>query len=130
MFNYLFICTILLYLIATIFSLSFLSTLISYICLIIVIVTFFRVNKLVRLLGSVFLILGVTMLWSSDASWSDYPLSFGPMLDLLTLFTLVPILSLPIKLGGYAEGIQSLIQRYVKKSKHLYTITSSVAYFL
>ncbi|MGM0876935.1 MAG: hypothetical protein ACQEWV_19815 [Bacillota bacterium] len=85
---------------------------------------------MVQVLGSVFLLLGFMMLWSSDESWSDYLLSFGPMLDLLTLFTLVPILALPIKLGEYAEGIQSLIQRYVNKSKHLYMMTSSVAYFL
>jgi hypothetical protein len=70
------------------------------------------------------------MLWTSDARWIDYPLSFGPMLDLLTLFTLVPILALPIKLGGYAEEIQSLIHRFVKESKHLYMMTSSVSYFL
>lgn len=130
MLNFLFLFTILLYLAVTIFSLSSLGFLISFLCLIIVVLTFIRANKFVRLIASAFLLLGICMLWSNEASWIDYFTSFGPMLDLLALFTLVPVLALPIKLGAYSEEIQGLTQKFVKKSKHLYMMTSSISYFL
>ena len=51
------------------------------------------------------------------------------MLDLLTMFTLVPILGIPIKLGGYSGGIQTIIQNKVRTSGQLYMITSGFSYF-
>ncbi|MDA6082806.1 hypothetical protein OSJ97_25015, partial [Escherichia coli] len=54
---------------------------------------------------------------------------FGPMLDLLTMFTLIPILGIPVKLGRYGEGIQAIIQNRVKTSGHLYMMTSGISYF-
>src|SRR5437763_16840873 len=73
--------------------------------------------------------LGLLLLWTSGAPWHQYMLSFGPMLDLLTMFTLVPILGIPIKLGGYSGGIQTIIQNKVRTSGQLYMITSGFSYF-
>ncbi|WP_225435356.1 hypothetical protein [Bacillus aerolatus] len=80
-------------------------------------------------MGGAFLILGLALLWTSGSHWHHYILAFGPMLDLLTMFTLIPILGIPIKLGGYSGGIQSLIQKKVKTSGHLYMMTSGISYF-
>ncbi|KKB36616.1 hypothetical protein [Bacillus thermotolerans] len=82
-----------------------------------------------RILGSLFLLSGAALLWTSGAGWQHYILSFGPMLDLLTMFTLIPILGIPIKLGQYSESIQTLIERKVKTSGHLYILTSGISYF-
>jgi hypothetical protein len=45
------------------------------------------------------------------------------------LFTLVPILGIPIKIGGYSGGIQFIIQKKIKNSGQLYMITSGISYF-
>ena len=45
------------------------------------------------------------------------------------MFTLVPILGIPLKLGEYSRGIQTLIGQNVKTSGHLYMVTSGISYF-
>src|SRR5688572_5856394 len=91
---------ILLYLFSVLLPLLHLGVLISCLSLAIVLCTLFQAKRFVQLLGSTFLISGMVLLWTSGASWHQYILSFGPMLDLLTMFTLIPILGIPIKLGG------------------------------
>lgn len=91
MLRFLFLSVIILYLISTLFPLFNIGWLISGMCLLIVVMTISNVKKLVRVLGSFFLLLGIGLLLYSEAAWQHYILSFGPMIDLLTLFTLVPI---------------------------------------
>jgi hypothetical protein len=105
------------------------DNLLSVLCLAVVVSTLWTAKRFVQVLGGIFLLLGLVMLWKSDAKWFTYIQSFGPMLDLITMFTLVPILSIPIKLGGYSGGIQSLIRQKVKTSGHLYIMTSGISYF-
>lgn len=128
MLKYLFGLSIALYLMSTIIS-SKLDLILSIICFIIVISTLFFVKSFVRVLGLLFLLLGFYLLFINDAGWKDYIISFGPMLNLLTLFALIPILALPIKLGNYAIDIQHIVQRKVKTSGHLYMMTSGISYF-
>lgn len=120
---------ILLYLFSVLLPMLHLGVLLSSLSLAIVLCTLFQAKRFVQLLGSTFLLSGVVLLWTSGASWQHYILSFGPMLDLLTMFTLIPILGIPIKLGGYSGGIQTIIQRKVKTSGQLYMITSGISYF-
>ncbi|WP_258535699.1 hypothetical protein [Bacillus sp. 03113] len=122
--------TILFYLFSILFSQLHMDFLLSGICLTIVIVTFFTAKRFVKLLGGLFIVTGVYLLWTSHATNKDYVLSFGPMLELLVLFGLVPILAFPIKLGKYSDDIQDIIHQNIKKSKYLYMMTSSIAYFL
>jgi hypothetical protein len=103
--------------------------LLSILCFIIVFLTFRIAKRFVQILGGIFLGLGVILLWTSGSQWQNYILAFGPMLDLLTMFTLIPILGIPIKMGRYGEGIQAIIQKKVKTSGHLYMMTSGISYF-
>ncbi|MEG9295864.1 hypothetical protein V6B33_05340 [Mangrovibacillus sp. Mu-81] len=106
-----------------------LSPVISIICFVIVSMTIVKVDKFVRLIGGAFLALGLIMLLKSHAGLGEILLSFGPMLNLLTLFALVPLLALPIKLGKYSENIQGFISRRVRSSTSLYSLTSGISYF-
>jgi hypothetical protein len=124
-----FLFVILLYLFSVLFPHIDIKFMLSGLCLIIVLCTLFQAKRFVQILGSSFLILGVILLWTSRAHWNQYILSFGPMLDLLTMFTLIPILGIPIKLGNYSESIQMIIQRRIKTSGQLYMITSGISYF-
>ena len=129
MLRYMFFFVILLYLVNVLFPVLHLGVIISCLCLAIVLFTIFQAKRFVQVLGGTFLLLGALLLWTSGASWHQYILSFGPMLDLLTMFTLIPILGIPIKLGNYSGGIQALIQKRVKTSGQLYMITSGISYF-
>lgn len=129
MLRYVFLLVIFLYLVSTLLPQLDLGVLLSVLCLVIVLCTLWLAKRFVQVLGGTFLILGIILLWKSGAHWHHYILSFGPMLDLLTMFTLIPILGIPIKLGGYSEGIQMIIQKKVKTSGRLYMITSAISYF-
>lgn len=129
MLRFLFLLVIFMYLLSTLLPQLNFSVLLSILCFIIVLSTFFLAKRSVQLLGSAFLLLGVVLLWKSGSHLQYYILSFGPMLDLITLFTLVPILGIPIKLGGYSGGIQTIIQKRINNSGQLYMITSGISYF-
>lgn len=129
MLRFILFSVILLYLLNVLLPTLHFGPLISALSLVIVLWTLFKAKRFVQLLGSTFLILGIVLLWKSGVSWQQYVLSFGPMLDLLTMFTLIPILGIPIKLGGYSTGIQTIIQKKIKNSGQLYMITSGISYF-
>ncbi len=120
---------IFLYILSEVFPTLDLSLFISIVSAVIIILTFFKVPRFVQIIGGIFLLLGFIMLIRSGAGWKDMLMSFGPMLNLLTLFAMVPILALPIRLGQYEVGIQSFIKRRVKNSGQLYTMTSGISYF-
>ncbi len=123
------ISVILLYMLSVLIPGFKMDNFISLLCFAIVLMTIFQVKPFVKILGSIFLFFGVALLWISGASWQQYILSFGPMLDLITMFSLIPILGIPIQLGGYSGGIQTIIQKKVKTSGQLYIITSGISYF-
>ena len=102
--------------------------LISVLCISILAVVFASVKPFVRLLGSLFLAVGFGLLLKHGAAWSAYVLSFGGMLNILSLFALVPVVAVPIQLGRYADRVQSIIRRQVRHSGVLYAITSSMSY--
>lgn len=52
------------------------------------------------------------------------------MLNILSLFALIPFIALPIELGNYANRIQQMIQRTIKRSGLLYSMTASLSYIL
>lgn len=129
MLRVLFLSVISLYLLSTLMPEWEIGPLLSILCFIIVVLTFRLAKRFVQILGGIFLGLGVLLLWTSGSQWQNYILAFGPMLDLLTMFTLIPILGIPIKIGRYGEGIQAIIQKKVKTSGHLYMMTSGISYF-
>jgi len=101
---------------------------ISILCVAIVLLVFSSLKRFVRIVGGLFVAVGCGLLAANGASWDSYPLSFGGMLNILSLFALVPVVAIPIQLGRYAERVQSIIRRRVRHSGALYAITSSMSY--
>ncbi|NSL53097.1 hypothetical protein [Calidifontibacillus erzurumensis] len=130
MIKYLFLITLSLYVFTEVFPNFQLPYVLPVLCLIIVLSTILYVKTFVKILGSFFLLIGVLLLYTSGASLESYLLSFGPMLNLLTLFSIIPILAIPIQIGNYSSGIQELVNRKVKNTGHLYMLTSGISYFL
>ncbi|MCU1804270.1 hypothetical protein NVV31_02540 [Cytobacillus firmus] len=129
MLRVLFLTVIALYLLSTLLPQWNIDSLLSILCFFIVVLTFRLTKKFVQILGGVFLTFGAVLLWTSSSEWQQYIFAFGPMLDLLTMFTLIPILGIPVKLGRYGDGIQAIIHKRVKTSGHLYMMTSGISYF-
>ncbi|WP_246315760.1 hypothetical protein [Paenibacillus foliorum] len=103
---------------------------ISIACLLIVILVFPSVKRFVQGMGIVFLGIGALLLIMNGAPWISFISSFGNMLNILSLFALLPLIALPIELGQYASRIQLIIQSKIKHSGLLYTITSGLSYIL
>lgn len=129
MLNILFLIVLLLYFLSILVPPLGLDGWISVLCLIIVFSTFLKTARFVQVLGSLFLTAGAFLLWNAGVHWTQYILSFGPMLDLLMMFTLIPILGIPITLGRYSVDIQGILHKKIKTSRHLYMLTSGISYF-
>ncbi|MEB3102424.1 hypothetical protein [Ferviditalea candida] len=130
MVKYLFVASIAVYIFSNFFQSTAIAYLVAIMAILSVSATIFRVQRFVMVLGLVFLGLGVWMLVHGGAQVQQYILSFGKMLDLLTLFALVPIFALPIRLGNYALSVQEVIRKKIKKSGQLYWITSGLSFLL
>lgn len=126
----LFIASITAYLISEIYPSGLLEWIMSALSLVIIIVVFHSIKPFVRILGAIFLSTGFILLVANGAQWQTFVLSFGSMLNILSLFALIPIIALPIELGQYAVKVQSIIFSKVKHSGTLYCITSLLSYLL
>jgi hypothetical protein len=71
---------------------------------------------------------GSWMLWHSGASWPQYLAAQGDMVYLLALFTVLPFLSEPIKLGGYDKTIQGLMGTRVTSLFRLNCLVVALAF--
>ncbi|WP_018132760.1 hypothetical protein [Effusibacillus pohliae] len=127
---FLFLSLIGLYLIATLFRLQGLVPVISLLSLLAVILSIPGSSRLVQALTGLFLLTGSLMLWSGHIDWYSYVTAYGGMLNLLSLFALIPLLALPIPLGGYNTAIEQVLQRRVNTPQQLYRTVSGLAFFL
>jgi hypothetical protein len=126
----LFINAVVTYLFSAVFPIMPVQWLVSLLSLLIVIHVFRSLKPFVRGLGSLFLSVGVLMLAVHGAPWKNYVLGFGGMLNILSLFALLPIIALPVELGRYALRVQSIIQSRIKHSGALYMMTSLMSYLM
>ncbi|OLN21261.1 hypothetical protein BTO30_15875 [Domibacillus antri] len=83
-----------------------------------------------RLMSIVFLFLGTLMVVRKGIDFSYYVQLYGDMLYLLALFSIVPLLSLPIQAGGHREAFKQLFQGRIHSSSHLYRTITGLSYFL
>lgn len=127
--KFLFWLSIILYLLSIVNPFPFLQFTLSLVSLCVVVVTFTKVSRAIQIMSSFFLISGILMLATNGATTKDYVLSFGPMMNLLALFAVVPILAVPIQIGNYVQSIEELIFRRIHNSKQLYFLTSGISYF-
>jgi hypothetical protein len=126
----LFIMAIVAYLCSVFYSNRILDFIISFLSILIVIIIYVSVKRFVQCLGTVFLLIGMTLLFLNESPWTSYFYGFGNMLKVLSLFALIPIISIPIVLGNYATRIQAMILTKISRSGLLYTVTSIMAYIL
>lgn len=126
----LFITAVAAYLCSSVFDSFVLEYAVSVLCFLIVIVVFRSVKRFVQVLGAFFLMAGAALLAAYGASWNSFILGFGNMMNILSLFALIPFIALPIELGQYGLRVQAIIQSRVRHSGPLYVVTSFMSYVL
>ncbi|MFM1651841.1 hypothetical protein ACI7RC_07045 [Brevibacillus sp. B_LB10_24] len=124
----LFLTAIVAYLCNSLHPSVLLDWLIAIVSLFIVISVFRLAKRFVQILGSLMLAVGIALLVLYGAPWQSYILGFGRMLNILSLFALIPLIVIPIELGRYAVRVQAIIQQNVKHPGLLYAITSFMSF--
>ncbi|MGF9715165.1 hypothetical protein [Paenibacillus naphthalenovorans] len=124
----LFLAAIAAYLCSAIYPSLVLDWILSIISVFIVISVFRFAKRFVQVLGTIMLAIGFGLLATYGAAWHSYILGFGRMMNVLSLFALIPLIAIPIELGHYAIRVQAIIQKRVKHSGLLYTITSFLSF--
>ncbi|MFT8317749.1 MAG: hypothetical protein ABF651_05670 [Sporolactobacillus sp.] len=130
MLRYIYLAAISCYMCSELFpKLHLLNKGVSVLCLAAVLLSLCRARGLALFFGSFFLVSGSLLLALSGAKPASYVWSFGEMIQMVTLFALVPILSLPVRYGNYTEELTAIIQNTIRNEKQLYGLTSLIAYF-
>lgn len=102
---------------------------VSVLCMLAVGFSLRRVRGLALSFGVFFLGMGSLMLVLGHAKAVQFITSFGEMIQMVTLFALIPILSFPIRYGHYADEIRELIRRKVTSHSQFYVLTSIISFF-
>lgn len=126
--SWLYACAVIGYLLAKVFNLSFLLPVLSGLSLLAILVSIPACGMIGRALALLFLGGGGWMLWQSAAGWGSFLRAQGDMLYLLALFAVIPVLSVPVKLGGYSQAIQSVLRGRITSVLQLNCLVTSLAF--
>jgi hypothetical protein len=118
-----FICT-------EIFHWNILRPAVSILAIFAITISIHKAGRIASILSILFLCMGFYFLWQRHVSYETFLLSFGEMLNLLTLFSVIPLVAIPIRVGGYSESIQFVLQRKNKNPAKLYRTISLYSFFL
>jgi hypothetical protein len=89
-----------------------------------------KANSTARWFGISMLVIGVALELGKGTGLKGISTGISMNLPLLTLVILVPLLALPLKLGGYFGAIHMLLQSYRHHPRKLFTGITSVLFIL
>jgi hypothetical protein len=94
-----------------------------------ILLTFARARWSSRLIASLFLATGMWVLLTHDATADTFLLSFGNMLFVVAFFTVLPVVSLPIRVCRYDDTIMTFIQDKARSLRSEYLSILAISYF-
>ena len=106
----LYLSAIVVFLVARLAHLPLLQPVASVLALISILVSLPACGMVARMLALLFLGGGYLMLWRAQVGWEQYVLAHGEMLYLLALFAVLPLLSIPVRLGQYSRSIEAVLR--------------------
>ncbi|MBX5435880.1 MAG: hypothetical protein IRZ33_01530 [Alicyclobacillaceae bacterium] len=77
-----------------------------------------------------FLAAGTALVWTGHPGPRSVIQSFGSMLNLLSLFSVVPILAIPIVAGDYQQAVERLFEGRHLSPRRLYLTIAGLSYLL
>jgi hypothetical protein len=79
-----------------------------------------RADKFPRWLGIIMMTSGLLIEWNKGTGLSGISEGIFLILPLLSLITLAPLLSIPLRLGGYFKSISLLLRNLLQQPKKFY----------
>jgi hypothetical protein len=122
--------SIFLYFVSSVLGFDQLKGFLSLCAIVSVVISVHSAGYLAITLSSLFLMIGIVCLWKAGVSAHVYLTSFGGMINLLALFTIIPLLAIPIRIGGYGDVIRTFMESKIKSPFHLYRSISLFSFFL
>lgn len=119
---------ILVYLVVKIGRIDALAPVLSAVSLAAILVSLPATRWVSRVLSMLFLSAGTWMLLQKGTTAAEYVSGYGQMVYLLALFVVVPVLSVPVRLGGYGKAIEAVLRGRVGGVFQLQCLTTSLAF--
>lgn len=83
-----------------------------------------------KVIGYVSFALSISLLLFYHAPLSIWEQALQENLYLVVMFTLVPLLGIPLQYGGYFESLQGVFRRYVHTDSRFYLLVSLISAFI
>lgn len=83
-----------------------------------------------KVIGYVSFALSITLLLVYHAPLSIWEQALQENLYLVVMFTLVPLLGIPLQYGGYFESLQGVFRRYIHTDSRFYLLVSMISAFI
>ncbi len=99
-------------------------------CLITFLVSLFIIKGIARVTAMILVGLGTILFIHEGADFHDYMLAYASNAALLSVLILVPLINVPIRMGGYLDEISILYNHYLKNINYLYLLSTGLTYVL
>ncbi|HYK73436.1 MAG TPA: hypothetical protein VEV44_10030 [Pseudoneobacillus sp.] len=128
--SYLILGMCILFLIQYFVEIQWLQYLLVFVSLIAFFGSVTKASRFPRIAGLIMMAVGITVEWSKGTGIDGISEGLILILPLLTLLTLVPLLSIPLRLGGYFESISVLLHHLLHQPKKLFTGITGTLFLL
>lgn len=83
-----------------------------------------------KIIGYISITLSIFILLAYNAPFSIWEQAIEVNLYLVVMFTLIPLLRIPIQFGGYFEALQGFFRRFVNSYSRFYILVSFISAFV
>lgn len=98
--------------------------------IVVIFLSFLVVSGTTLIIGSLLFLLSIILFVSYGAPLNIWLQALQENIYLVVMFTLVPLLGIPIRHGGYFEALRGLFRRYVYNESRFYLLVSFVSAFV
>jgi hypothetical protein len=106
----------------------------QYTLVIVSLIAFFgsvtKADRFPRIVGLIMMVVGIIVEWSKGTGIDGISEGSILILPLLSLLTLVPLLSIPLRIGGYFESISHLLHHFLRQPKKLFAGITATLFIL
>jgi DcuC family C4-dicarboxylate transporter len=83
-----------------------------------------------RIISYLAFVISIVLLFAYRAPWSVWSQAFEENLYMVVMFSMVPLLKIPIRHGGYYEALRNVFQRFVHTRSRFYVFVALVSAFI
>lgn len=119
-----------LYLVQLLVQWNWLDNFIKLLLVFVLVLSLLAVRGTSRIIGYVLFLAGGAILILYRAPLSVWVQALNRNLYLLVMFTLVPLLEIPIRRGGYMEALRGFFRRYIRRDNQFYLLLNTLTFFI